>query len=117
MQVKKQTGDKFSEEFLEEYIAELISKIPGVSRLVGGITDNLSRNLFGISDDGEGVKVNRTSEGMKIEIYIEANYLVKIPRLAWDIQTKVKEQVEQLIGETVQRVDIHVQGVSPAREV
>ena len=117
MQGKRQIGDKFSEEFLEEYIAEFTSKIPGVNHLVGGLTDNLSRNLFGISDDGEGVKVNRTSDGMVIEIYIEANYLVKIPRLAWDIQTKVKEQVEQLIGETVHKVNIHVQGVSPAREV
>ena len=45
-------------------------------------------------------------------MFVVVDYGVKIPQLAWDIQTAVKEHVLKIINIKVNAVNIHVQGVS-----
>ena len=41
-----------------------------------------------------------------------ADYGVKIPQLAWDIQNEVKKSVSGITDQILNAVNIHVQGVS-----
>jgi len=38
-----------------------------------------------------------------------------IAQLAWQVQTEVRQAVQQMTGKRVQRVDVIVQGVQPPR--
>ncbi len=116
MQEEKLGTMKISDDVLTVYVARAVEKIPGVSELSGGITDNLSENIFGITLSGKGVKLSHNDEGILIDIYINVEYKVKIPQLAWEIQSTIKQEIEKITEEKVLEVNIHVQGVKLPRE-
>ena len=74
--------------------------------------ENLSRNILGIDPSGKGVKLSRSDEGLVLDIYVIVEYGIRIPQLAWDIQSKVKQELESITDITVLEVNIHVQGVA-----
>ena len=87
-------------------------QIEGVCQLAGGFTDNLSINILGKEPEGKGIKLSRDEEGLVLDVYVIVAYKVKIPQLAWDIQSSVKNEIESVTGLKVKEVNIHVQGVS-----
>ncbi|MDD2190116.1 MAG: Asp23/Gls24 family envelope stress response protein [Eubacteriales bacterium] len=91
-------------------------KTNGVARLSSVFSDNISKNIFGKEPLYKGIKVNQNEEGISIDIYIIAEYGVKIPEVAWDIQENVKREVENMTDAAVKAVNIHVQGVHFADE-
>lgn len=101
---------------MEEEIINLATistlNIEGVCNLSGNMTESLSKNLLGIDLTGKGVKLYKSDKGMTMDIYIIAAYGFKIPQLAWEIQKKVKEAVEETFQVTLNEINIHVQGVS-----
>lgn len=73
-------------------------------------------NVPGVNQE-KGVKINHSKEGFVIDIYIMADFGVKIPQLAWDIQNSVKEAVLAAASNAVVKaVNIHIQGVMMPRE-
>lgn len=64
----------------------------------------------------KGIKISGDPEGFVIDIYIIADFGVKIPQLAWDIQNSVKEAVITATKMAVKAVNIHIQGVMMPRE-
>jgi uncharacterized alkaline shock family protein YloU len=49
-------------------------------------------------------------------LYIIVEYGYRIPEVAWTIQEKVKQAVEDMTGLRVVEVNIHIQGVNIDRE-
>ena len=49
-------------------------------------------------------------------LYIVVDYGVRIPELSWEIQENVKNSVETMTGLDVQKVNIHIEGVSFEKE-
>jgi len=89
----------------------------GVAELTGGITDSISKTILGKESLSKGIKINQSEDGVDIDVYVIVNYGVKIPVVAWDIQTNVKNELETMTDRPVLAVNIHVQGVkSPDRE-
>ncbi len=91
--------------------------VRGVASLVGGITDNITKNILRMNVI-KGVKVSRSDEKNQliIDIFVNIYYGYKIPEIAWDIQECVRKEVMKLTGETTGAVNIHVQGVQFAEE-
>ena len=116
MQDDMSSSSKVTDDELVAATVKLVSDMDGVSRLAGGITDNLSENILGITSSRKGVKLSRKDEGILIDVYLNVLYRVKIPQLAWDIQSHIKEELEKITDEEVIEVNIHVQGVDPAKE-
>ena len=56
--------------------------------------------------------MSQTEEGVILDVYVLAWYGVKIPAMAWDIQTNVKQELETMTERPVLEVNIHVQGVT-----
>ena len=93
-----------------------VMKTDGVAGLTGGITDSITESLLGRESLSKGVKVDQTDEGIVLDIFLIVYYGVKIPDVAWNIQNRVKEEIETMTDKKVVRVNIHVQGVAAAEK-
>ena len=103
---------KISDDVITACATSAALQIEGVCQLAGGFTDNLSINILGKEPEGKGIKLSRDEEGISLDVYVIVAYRVKIPQLAWDIQSHVKSEIESVTGLKVKEVNIHVQGVS-----
>ena len=84
--------------------------------LVSMAASKAALSVPGVNQE-KGVKINHGKEGFIIDIYIIADFGVKIPQLAWDIQNSVKEAVLAATSNmAVKAVNIHIQGVMLPRE-
>jgi len=82
------------------------------SSLAGGIADIFSSK----KSPSKGVKVEITENTAVIDLYIIVDYGIRIPELSWELQENVKNSVETMTGLNVEKVNIHVEGVSFEKE-
>ncbi len=108
-------GDRsMSQGFIAQYAAEAALQIEGVDSLDSGVLVNLKR-AFGVEHEGRGVKVEfgkDDSEFVTITIYPICKFGFVLPEIAWNIQEKVKEDVELYTGLVVEFVHVQVMGVT-----
>ncbi|UOE92882.1 MULTISPECIES: Asp23/Gls24 family envelope stress response protein [Bacillaceae] len=71
-----------------------------------GITELLGKENF-----QRGVVIREEENEVHIDMYIIVSYGTKISEVAHNVQTKVKYQLEKMLGLTVDSVNIFVQGV------
>ena len=102
---------KISDEVIAVCAINATLKTKGVAKLAGGFSNTLSKNILGKELVSKGIKVNRTEEGVEIDVHIIVKYRFKIPAVAWDIQENVKNEVQSMTELNVKAVNIHVQGV------
>ncbi len=76
----------------------------------GGLAAGLVE-MLGIKNLSKGVKVEVGDKETAIDLFIVADYGVRIPEMAWNIQENVKKTVENMTGLEVKEVNIHIQGV------
>jgi len=85
-------------------------KVPGVHEMSGGIVDDLAGMIRKKSGD-RGIRVDFDESGVVIQIHVILEYGVRIPHVAWQLQTEVRQAVEQMTGKHVKAVQVIVQGV------
>lgn len=85
-------------------------KVPGVHEMSGGIVDDLAGIIRKKSGD-RGIRVEFEDSGVVIMINVILEYGVRIPHVAWQLQTEVRQAVEQMTGKHVKAVQVIVQGV------
>lgn len=59
----------------------------------------------------KGIKINQSDEGISMDLYILVDYGFKIPEVAWNLQNKVKKDIEGAFELIINSINIHVQGV------
>lgn len=64
-----------------------------------------------IEDDSRTIKVEIKDNKPLLNLYIIIKYGVRIPDIAWDIQTRIKEGLMKKLGIDINEIDIHVQGI------
>ena len=84
----------------EDVIVELVRKT------VQGIENALGRKYSGIRAD-----VDHSRGIISIDVYILVRYGQRIPDIAWDVQEKVKDNLERYTGYEVRAVNVSVQGI------
>jgi uncharacterized alkaline shock family protein YloU len=99
-----------SEDVIIELAKKTILGIPNIQPANMGIASK-----FGIGRKaGDGIRVS-VEEGkipaMTVDAYILVKYGQRIPDLAWDVQEKIKANLERYTGYTVSAVNINVQGI------
>lgn len=102
---------KISDEVLAVCVLNSTLKTEGIYGLSGGLTDSLSKNLLGKDPVYKGIKINQNDDSVVIDISVIVNYGVKIPDVAWNVQENVKKEIEEIVGLSVDAVNIHVAGV------
>lgn len=78
------------------------------------IKDGLSE-MLGRENFSRGVVIREIEDGIHIDMYIVVSYGTKISEVAYNVQTKVKYQLQQMLGLTVDSVNVYVQGVRVAQ--
>ena len=105
----------------KETIGNIVSlKLSDVKGVVGSrksiikeITDMLRGDTSEneIEEASRNIKVEIKDNKPLINLYIVIKYGVRIPDIAWDIQSRVKEGMIKKLGIDINEIDIHVQGI------
>ncbi len=90
------------------------ARVPGVVDLAGSLVDDIA-GLVSRSSGEKGVRVEVADNALVIEISLIVEYGVQIPRIAWQVQNAVREDVERMTGKPVRSVNIVVQGIRPLK--
>ena len=113
-EVTENTGNiKISEEVVATIAGIAASEVNGVASMNGGFVGGLSEML---GKKTKGVKVQVGDKETIIDINLTVEYGARIPDIAWEVQNKVKTQVESMTGLKGVVVNIHVQGVSLSKK-
>ena len=105
-------GIKISNDVVAVIAGVAVSEVPGVASMSGGFAGGISEVLSGKKNLSKGIKADVAGNNVKIDVNIIVNYGVRIPDVAFDIQNKVKQTVENMTGLKVNEVNVHVQGVN-----
>lgn len=101
-------------EVLEVIVGIAASKIEGVYAMRGNLATNVTE-LFGGSVHDKGVSLSNENGDIKINLYCYLNYGVSVPKVAIDMQEKVKQQVLYMTDLQLSEVNVHVVGIIPEK--
>ncbi len=90
-------------------------KVPGVVDLVGSIVDGIA-GIVGRKPNDRGVHVEIVENGIVLEMNLVVEYGVNIPKVAWQVQTEVRQAVERMTGKAVKGVNVVVQNILVPKE-
>ena len=109
--IDKDGNISISTEVIATIAAIAAKSIDGVSGMVSSLTGGFAE-LLGKKNPSKGVKVTINGKDVKIDMFVILEYGVKIPDVAWEIQGKVKSEVEAMTGLNVTSVNVSVEGVN-----
>lgn len=81
------------------------------SQLKDGISE-----LLGWENLNKGIEVRTENGELVVDLHIIVSYGTKISEVAHNVQSKVKYTLHQMVGLTVNRVNVFVQGVRLVNE-
>lgn len=100
------SGINISEDVVATIAGIAAQEVKGVASMnASGIGEMLGRKT-------KGVKVQVGEKDTVIDISLNVEYGSRIPDIAWEVQNRVKTQVETMTGLNVVSVNVHVQGVN-----
>ncbi|MGX7195612.1 Asp23/Gls24 family envelope stress response protein [Enterococcus olivae] len=101
-------------EVIEVIIGIAASKVEGVYRMQGTFANNVTE-LLGRSAYGKGVYLEADEAGLKVDVYTYMKYGVSVPKVAMEIQKRVKEQVLFMTDVDLSEVNVHIVAVVPEK--
>ena len=84
---------------------EQVSRFPGVS-----LTENI-QSMLSREKANPGIKITEEDGMLTVNLEIIVYFGANIPQLCYDIQTRVKHDVEQSLDMIVKAVNIKVEGI------
>ena len=96
-----------SEDVISELARKTIQGIPNIKAA------SRSGSKFGLGRKSSGIKVSvdHPQGCIDIDAYVLVRYGQRIPDLAWDVQEKIKDNLERYTGYSVRAVNVNVQGI------
>ena len=82
-----------------------VSRFPGIG-LGGNIQKAIGRDV-----QNPGIKISEDDDGITVNCEIIVYFGVNIPQLCYDIQSKVKKDIEESTGVNVKAINIRVEGI------
>jgi uncharacterized alkaline shock family protein YloU len=101
-------------EVIEVIIGIAASKVDGVYGMRGTFANNVNE-LLGRAAHGKGVYLKNEEDGLKVDIYCYLNYGISVPKVALEMQDKVKQQVLFMTDIDLVEVNVHVVAVVPEK--
>ena len=95
----------------EDVIVELAKKtIEGIANIK---TAAKLASKFALSRRSSGIRadIDHNQGVISIDVYILVRYGQRIPDIAWDVQEKIKDNLERYTGYEVRAVNVNVQGI------
>jgi uncharacterized alkaline shock family protein YloU len=98
---------RISDDVIVTIVAKILSGIEGVAFIPGGIVSG----ILGRKGAGKGIKVETSDQDIVIDVAVILDYGIRIPELSANIQTRIREAVEEMTGKYVRAVNVTVQGM------
>jgi len=86
------------------------TEVEGVSSMQGNLTNELVGKL-GLKNQTKGVKIVIEDKCVSVDISVQMRYGYSIPKTCKQIQERVKNAIENMIGLEVNVVNVHIVGV------
>lgn len=111
-------GDiKISHSVIASIVRLAALQIGGVSGVGGGFVDGIAE-MFSKKESDRGVRIEEDETGSyMIELRVVITYGAEIGKTAFDVQMAVREQVTNMTGKPVKRVDVVIEGVKAPASV
>ena len=109
-------GIKIANDVVAVIAGVAVSEVRGVASMSGGFAGGITEVLKGKKNLSKGIKVDADEKEVKIDVNIIVEYGTRIPDVAFEIQNKVKNAVENMTGLKVAEVNVHVQGVKTEKD-
>lgn len=116
--VKTDLGQiEISKETIESIVSLNLADVKGVVGSKKTIIKEITDMLMGDTDKSKlsissrTIKIEAKNNTPLINLYIIIKYGVRIPNIAWDIQTRIKEDIKNKLGININEIDIHVEGI------
>jgi len=106
-----------TKETIRSIVSLNLADVKGVVGSRKSIIKEITDMLRGDASENEtedatrNIKVEIKDNKPLINLNIIIKYGVRIPDIAWDIQSRVKEKLMKKLGIDVNEIDIHVQGI------
>ena len=107
----EENGIKIADEVIATIAGKSVLEVKGVYSMAGGFADGISE-VFGKKSYAKGIKVDNSENALKIDVNIIVEYGARIPDVAYEIQNKVKNSIENMTGLKIEEVNVHIQGVN-----
>jgi uncharacterized alkaline shock family protein YloU len=107
---------KISDEVVAIIAGLATAEVKGVAGMSGGIVGGIA-DFVGKKSPSKGVKVEVGDKEAAVDVYVIAEFGVRIPEVAHEIQRSVKKAIESMTGLSVVETNVHIQGVSFPNEV
>lgn len=116
--VKTDLGEiNITKETIRSIVSLNLADVKGVVANRKSIIKEITDMLKGDTNENEteeadrSIKVEIKDNKPFINLYIIIKYGVRIPDIAWDIQSRVKENLMKKLNTDINEIDIHVQGI------
>lgn len=114
-QIKEPLGQiEIAPEVLEVISHIAANEVDGVYALKGSFSADVNK-LFGQSYYQNGVTLSYEQDGINIDIYCNLKYGVNVPKVALEVQNRVREQVTQMTDICLTEVNVHVLSMVPEK--
>lgn len=94
-------------------LADVKGVIGSRKTIVKEITDMLRGNTSKdeLDESSRNIKVEIKGNKPSINLYVVIKYGVRIPDIAWDIQSRIKKDLAKKLNSDIDEINIHVQGI------
>ena len=93
---------------LEDIAAKAASEVEGVIRPTAKGEGN---NFFRFESSSLNAKLKQEADKMRIDVYIKLHYGYSVPRVAMQVQDRIKEQILFMTDLVIDQVNVHVTAI------
>lgn len=103
-------------EVLEVIAGIAVNEVDGVYAMRGSLKSGVNE-LLGRSSHNKGVHLNIDEYGLTVDVYCYMKYGASVPKVALEMQQKIKEQVLFMSDLELSVVNVHVVGLVTPKEI
>jgi uncharacterized alkaline shock family protein YloU len=106
---------KISEEVISTIAGLAAGEVKGVSGLTSGPSTDIKGLFHAKRGASKAIRIDIKDGEAFLDVYVNLYLGMKIPDVASEIQTRVKDAVQTMTSITVSKVNVHVVGVTIKR--
>ena len=100
----------YANEVISTIVSVATTEVDGISAIAG------SNGLLGKGKMSRGVRVDMDGEDVSVDVSVTVDYGMPIQKVVRSAQENVRKSIESMTGLHVEKVDLHVVGVSFEKE-
>ncbi|MBQ8092904.1 MAG: Asp23/Gls24 family envelope stress response protein [Clostridia bacterium] len=104
----------YANEVISTIVSVATTEVDGISGISG--SNGTLTGIIGRNKIPRGVKVDVNGENVKVDISVTVDYGMPIQKVGRNCQENVRKSIESMTGLHVEKVDLHVIGVSFEKE-